>query len=187
MSTNRSCCEGLVVSPCRERWRQSSSARSTLDIDVVCELQLDERAAGESVPVDEAVGLPWLAIDLHALCTRHQYDSRVEDANLWSTHLDKDVPASAVLRIAAEAIRANRGGRLEHRILERNLTEVGRRQKELSCRRKRIETCQVESDVAAHGAGVYVERSAIECHAMVSKAYHRCPEAHLWTCCRTPR
>ncbi len=75
ISTRQPCYEALVVSPSRERWRQSIRARSTPDIDVVCELQLDERAAGEGVPVDEAVGLPWLPIDLHALSTIRQYFS----------------------------------------------------------------------------------------------------------------
>lgn len=70
------------------------------------------------------------------------------------TYLDEDMPAGPALRVASEAVGANRGRCLEHWVPERDLAEVWGGEEELARGRKGVETCEVEGNVAAHGAGV---------------------------------
>ena len=53
-------------------------------------------------------------------------------------------------------MRADRRRRFEHRVPERDLGEVRRGEQELLRRRERVETHEVERDVAAHRARVCV-------------------------------
>ena len=108
----------LVVSPGGEGRRKSVLSGTTGDVYIIRELQLDEGALGERVPLDEAVGMPRLPIDLHAL--------------------DEHLPSGPVSRVSIEVRRADRRRRLQDRVPEGDLGEVGRGKEDLTGGGKRV-------------------------------------------------